>query len=225
MIIHNNVKIYSEARERYTRGRYGWRSDNHTRDSDRMLMFTTESRAQGESLLNLEHFKELGRVFNMRYLVIDRAKIQFVGHEHLELLKHAITKDAWNEAYKKENNDHGLDTSIDTTDLGGVLHVRAYNHGLMLKEQYGVYDLQEDRRIKNREDIIRRFWDYGFATWRGRPPTVAQLRWTGPRESLEHLTQLADQYWQHNNGRNDVAKKICSAYRSINRYAAWPGAW
>lgn len=225
MIQTENVKVYSEARERYTRSRYGWRSDSHTRDSDRMLMFTTESRAQEESLLNLEHFKILGRAYNMRYLVTNRVKIQFVGHDHLELVRQAIARDAWNEAYKKENNDRGLDTSIDTTNLGGVLHVRAYNHGLMLKEQYGVYDLQADCRIKNREDIIHRFWDYGFATWRGRPPTVAQLRWSGPRDHLEHLTTLADHYWRHDNGRNEVAKKICSAYRSINRYAAWPGAW
>lgn len=225
MIVKENVKTYSEARERYTRSRYGWRSDSHTRDSDRMLMFTTENRAQEESLLNLEHFKTLGRAYNMRYLVTNRVKIQFVGHDHLELVRQTIARDAWNEAYKKENHGHGMDMSIDATDSGSVLHVRAYNHGLMLKEQYGVYDLSEDRRVTNRKEIIQRFWDYGFATWRGRPPTVAQLRWSGPCESLTHLTKLADQYWKLDNGRNEVARKIVSAYRSINRYAAWPGAW
>ena len=225
MIVKENVKVYSEARERYTRSRYGWRSDSHTRDSDRMLMFTTERRAQEESLLNLEHFKTLARAYNMRYLVTNRVKIQFVGHDHLELVRQVIARDAWNEEYKKENHGHGMDMSIDTTDSGGVLHVRAYNHGLMLKEQYGVYDLGEDRKITNRKEIIQRFWDYGFAAWRGRPPTVAQLRWSGPREHLEDLTRLADRYWKYDNGRNEVAKKICSAYRSINRYAAWPGAW
>lgn len=225
MIQYQNVKTYADARERYTRERYGWRTDSHTRESDRMVMFTTESHAHEESVLNLEHFKVLGRAHNMRYLVVNRTKIQFVGHDHLELIRNAIARDSWCEDYKKEHSDRLPDMSTDVTELGGVLHVRAYNHGLLLKEHYGVYDLQEDQRIKNRETIIKRFWEYGFATWRGRPPTVAQLRWSGPRVHLEHLTTLADHYWRHDNGRNEVAKKICSAYRSINRYAAWPGAW
>jgi hypothetical protein len=226
MIQYQNVKAYADARERFTRERYGWRSDSHTRDSDRMVMFTTESRAQEESVLNLEHFKVLGRAHDMRYLVVTRTKIQFVGHDHLELILRAIARDPWCEEYKKEHHDRPPDMSTDTTPQGGVLHVRAYNHGLVLKEQYGVYDLEQDQRIKNREEIIRRFWDLGFATWRGRPPSVAQLRWSGPREHLEHLTKLADQYWNDQyRGRSEVAAKITSAYRSINRYAAWPGAW
>ncbi len=225
MIQYQNVKVYSDARERHRNDRYQWRSDGHTRESDRMVMFTTESHAQEESVLNLEHFKVLGRAHNMRYLVVNRTKLQFVGHNHLELIQRAVSRDAWCEDYKKEHSDRLPDMNIDVTDRGGVLHIRAYNHGLLLKEHYGVYDLQEDQRIKNREAIIERFWEYGFATWRGRPPTVSQLRWSGPRDHLEHLTTLADHYWRHDNGRNEVAKKICSAYRSINRYAAWPGAW
>ena len=225
MIQYQHVKPYSDARERFTRERYGWRTDSHTRESDRMVMFTIESYAKEESLLNLEHFKTLGRAHNMRYLVVNRSKLQFVGHDHLELIRHAITRDPWCESYRASHDDHVPDMRTDMTDQGGVLHIRVYDHGLLLKEQYGVYDLEHDQRIKNREEIIQRFWDYGFATWRGRPPTVAQLRWSGPRDHLEDLTRLADKYWKHDNGRNDVAKKICSAYRSINRYAAWPGAW
>ena len=225
MITFENVKAYTDARERYTRGRYGWRSDSHSQDSDRLLMFTTESHAQAESLQNFEHFREMGRAHDMRYLIVDRCKIQFLGHDHVEMIRHAVNREPWIKAYEQEH-DHGPSITTESTDLGGVVHIRAYNHGLMLKEQYGVHDLWENRRIKNREDIIRRFWDYGFATWRGRPPTVAQLRWTGEREHLEHLSQLADQYWSEQyRGRSEVARKLTSAYRSINRYAAWPGAW
>ena len=103
----------------------------------------------------------------------------------------SITKEPWYKDYKKEHT-HGGDFSVDQTDLGKVLHLRIYNHGLLLKEHHGVYDINEDVRVKNRESIIERFWEYGFATWRGRPPTVAQLRWSGPREHLEDLVVLAD---------------------------------
>jgi hypothetical protein len=78
--------------------------------------------------------------------------------------------------------------------------------------------------MTRREDIIRAFWSLGFATWRGRPYSIARLRWSGEREELEELTSLAGRYWR-NRSRSDVAKKIVSAHRSINRYAAWPGAW
>lgn len=226
MIHSEHIKPYSDARDRFTRKNYygGWRNETYTREHDRMVMFTTESRAQEESAMNLEHFKVLAREYNMRYLIVNRVKIQFLGTDHLELLRQSIRRDAWYEQYKKEH-DREPDISTDVTEIGGVLHLRAYNHGLMLKEQYGVYDLEKNRRIKNREEIIRSFWEYGFATWRGRPPSVAQLRWSGPREHLEDLTRLADRYWKYDNGRNEVARKIVSAYRSINRYAAWPGAW
>jgi hypothetical protein len=224
MIHLENVKTYADARERLATGRYSWRNDSHSQDSDRLIVFTTESRAQEESRLNLEHFCLLGKTYQQRYLVVSRARIQFVGHDHLELIKKSISKEAWYEQYQ-DRHAFGPTMYSDTTELGGVLHLRMYDHGIMLKDQYGVYDLYEDRRIRNREEIIRAFWDYGFATWRGRPPTVAQLRWSGPRKHLEHLTQMADYYWNINPNDSEVAKKICSAYRSINRYAAWPGAW
>ena len=224
MIQYANVRAFSAARERSCRDHYSYRSDGHTRDSDRLIMFTTENSAQEESAFNLEHFKILGRAFDVRYLVVSRVKIQFLSNKDPEPIRDSVIKEAWYQEYKKEHT-YGADMITDRTNLGAVLHLRAYNHGLFLKEQYGVYDLEEDRRIKNREEIIRRFWDHGFATWRGRPPTVAQLRWSGPREHLEDLTVLADRYWKHNNGRNEVAKKIVSAFRSINRYAAWPGSW
>ena len=224
MIISEHITPYSDARERHRNDRYQWRSDGYTREGDRLLMFTTEGRAQEESLLNLEHFKNLGRAFGARYFVVNRTKLQFVTEHDTAPISDSITKDPWYKDYKKEHT-HGGDFLVDRTDLGKVLHLRIYNHGLFLKEHHGVYDINEDVRVKNRESIIERFWEYGFATWRGRPPTVAQLRWSGPREHLEDLTGLAERYWKYDNGRNDVAKKIVSAYRSINRYAAWPGAW
>jgi hypothetical protein len=35
---------------------------------------------------------------------------------------------------------------------------------------------------------------------------------------------LAERHWNRRN-TSDVAKKLVSAWRSINRYAAWPGSW
>ena len=225
MMNNENVKVYNQAWERFSRRNYGWHNDHHTKDSDRLVMFTTEIQAQEESTCNLERLKIMGRAYNQRYLVINRQKFQFLGSDHLEPIRHAISRDPWYERYAKEHNDRAPDMITDVSGQGGVLHVRAYNHALVLKSHYGVYDLESGQRIRNRKDIIQRFWEYGFATWRGRPPTVASLRWSGPRPHLEHLAQLANQYFYVDSSKSEVARKLVSVYSSINRYAAWPGAW
>ena len=72
--------------------------------------------------------------------------------------------------------------------------------------------------------ILKLHMSHSSSHWRGRPPTVATIRWSGTREELEELTQLAERHGSRYN-RSDVAKKIWSAYNSISRYAAWPGTW
>jgi hypothetical protein len=67
-------------------------------------------------------------------------------------------------------------------------------------------------------------WALGFAAHRGRPLSIAKIRWTGSRQELELATQLAEQHWDRRR-TSDVARKLCSVFTSINRYAAWPGAW
>ena len=93
-----------------------------------------------------------------------------------------------------------------------------------MQEHQGIYDVATGRRLTNRREIIERMWALGFAAQRGRPLLIARVRWTGNRQELEHVTQLAQQYWDRRH-QSDMAKKMVSAFRSINRYAAWPGAW
>jgi hypothetical protein len=113
---------------------------------------------------------------------------------------------------------------MEATDRGSMTGFYSYRACLCLKEHEGVYDVQSGRRLTNRRDIIERMWALGFAANRGRPLAFAKLRWTGSREELELITELADRYWNRRY-ESEAAKKMVSAYTSINRYAAWPGAW
>jgi hypothetical protein len=99
-----------------------------------------------------------------------------------------------------------------------------YRASLCLREHQGVYDVATGRRLTNRREIIERMWRLGFAAQRGRPLSIARTRWTGNREELTEVADLAERHWNRRN-TSDVAKKLVSAWRSINRYAAWPGSW
>lgn len=218
------ISQYSEARYRLRGNRYGWRGSNHTRDSDRLVMFTVENRAREESDANLAYFMGLGQRHGAELMTANDHKIQFVSKRSLDDLKYEVENSQWYQ--DTQIDDHWRRTTIetDTTNDGQCVTVRWHRHNSLIPEHMGVYDLESSNRIKNREQIIRTFWAYGFATWRGRPPSVARIRWSGSREELE---ELADLYHRHRTRSyvSDVAKKITSAYRSISRYAAWPGAW
>ena len=220
-----HVEQYSQAQYRLRGNRYGWRGDTHTRDSDRLIMFTVEQSAKEESAINLEYFQDLGQRHGAEFMTANNNKIQFVSKRPMKWIRMEIEGSQWYKDLVQENEGWrrpGLESDI--TDRGECVTVRQHRHGWLIPENMGVYDLENSQRIKNRERIIRTFWDYGFATWRGRPPTVAQIRWSGSREELEELTDLYERHIQRSHV-SDVAKKMTSAYRSINRYAAWPGSW
>ncbi len=220
-----HIEKYSGARYRLRGNRYGWRGDTHTRETDRLVMFTVESHAREESAANLEYFLDLGIRHGAEFMAVNDMKIQYVSDCAMKWIRMEIEGSQWykdlidpNESWRRP----GLEA--DTTDRGECVTVRHHRHNWLIPEHMGVYDLQTQKRIKNRQQIIETFWDRGFATWRGRPPTVAKIRWSGSREELEELTDLYHRHSQRSYV-SDVAKKITSAYRSINRYAAWPGSW
>jgi hypothetical protein len=189
-------------------------------------MFTVESHAREESTANFEYLEDLGRRHGAELMVANDSKIQYVSERSIkDGIHYEIENSQWYRdlADTKEGWRRPM-IETDITDRGECVTVRFHHHSWLIPEHMGVYDLETEKRIKNREQIIRTFWDYGFATWRGRPPTVARIRWSGSREELEELSALYDRHrWR--SYVSDMAKKICSAYRSINRYAAWPGAW
>ena len=113
---------------------------------------------------------------------------------------------------------------VDSSEQGSFSEFYTYRPALCLRKHQGVYDVASGRRLTNRREIIERMWRLGFAAQRGRPLSMARTKWTGNREELQEIADLADRHWNRRN-TSEAAKKLVSVWRSINRYSAWPGSW
>ena len=230
MLRYEQIHEVAKARRRLAPGRrdrYAWRQDGRNPENDQLTLFTFETQALTESADNLEFLLATARAHGQRYVVLTDSKIQIAGDGPVYRVADRMAPSAWCQDFSEWLDEGRLTTAVpavEHTTRGGAAILQTWRHCFCLKEHQGVYEVSTGRRMTNREQIIRAFWDLGFATWRGRPPSIAKLRWSGEREELEELTALAGRYW-HNVYRTDVAKKIVSAHRSINRYAAWPGSW
>ena len=231
MLRYQHIYEVSGARRRlgnrtHRRDPYAWRQDGRNREADQLMLFTFETQSLADSANNLDFLLAQARGYNQRYVVLTDTKIQIAGEHDTEHVANAIAPREWQQDFAEwqEANHHGTPPAVEDTRHGSVVTLQSWRHCFCLKEHQGVYDVASCRRMTRREDIIRAFWDLGFATWRGRPYSIARLRWSGEREELEDLSDLARRY-RSAQYRSDVAKKITSAYRSINRYAAWPGSW
>jgi hypothetical protein len=230
MLKYETIYEVSGARRRLgprRRDPYAWRQDGRNRDADQLTLFTFETPALADSAHNLDFLLAQARGHDQRYVVLTDTKIQIAGEHDAEHVANAIAPRAWQRDFAgwMDANHSGYNTpTVEDTRHGSAVTLQTWRHCFCLKEHQGVYDVTTGQRMTRREDIIRAFWSLGFATRRGRPYSIARLRWSGEREELEELTALANRYW-NSQYRSDVAKKIVSAHRSINRYAAWPGAW
>lgn len=231
MLRYEHIYEVANARRRLGSGRrdrYAWRSDGRTRDADKFALFTFETQALADSADNLDFLLATARAHDQQYVVLTDSKVQIAGERFVNQVANPMAPPEWRRDFAEwldETSGYSAVTpATEQTTRGGVTTLQAWRHCFCLREHQGVYEVSTGRRMTNREQIIRAFWDLGFATWRGRPYSIAKLRWSGDREELEELTVLAGRYW-NNQYRSDVAKKIVSAHRSINRYAAWPGAW
>jgi hypothetical protein len=199
---------------------------DHTRDGDRLTLFTLESQAQQDSLENLQKVISVARAYGQDLVVAKTNLIQVAGPgQRSQEVADLIAPHEWRLDYQQwlDSNNHTA-PKFDASELGELCELRTWRPALIMREHQGVYDVATGKRLTARREIIERMWALGFAAQRGRPLAISKIRWTGTREELTHLTALTEQYWDRRH-LSDMAKKIVSAFRSINRYAAWPGAW
>lgn len=236
MIRYRNISAYMDARHRLSNRYYSsfWRAaeNNNTKETDRLVVFTTERDARLDSRDNLSAVIDRAREVGSMYVIAKPNLVQAVGHKNsyapreffgrkfFDELQEYVDEHDRQSWYMPSNNDH------QSSDRGyHTVSLRTYGHGTWITtEDQGFYDAADGRRITNRREQIEALWDLGFASRRGRPVHVAQERWCGSRTELELVEELAFQHWDRRN-ISEVAKKLVSAYTSINRYVAWPGAW
>lgn len=232
MLYYQDIYDMNQANERLKHDRYNsrWSDKAHSRDADLMYAFTYGPKAKEQSLANLEMCLRVARELEISTLVIKPQQIQVagdIGSGRHELAAKGLFPQQWLKQHEKWlDSSYPQRPQLQDTDQGESMEFYTWRRCLCLFEHQGVYDTATGERIKNRKAIIERFWSLGFATQRGRPPSIARLKYTGTREELQELNELADRYWTRGRRREtEMSKKIVSVYRSINRYAAWPGAW
>lgn len=226
------INDVNAARRHIKNDRYDslWHSKNEktTRESDQMLNFTFGLKAEQHSQENLQRCLEVAREYKQDLVVIKDNQIQ-IGSNTPSGRHRSVAKRLFSESWIEEHNKwldstNRIQPRFENSRHGEYMEFYTYRHCLFLTEHQGIYDVATGRRLTNRREIIERMWNMGFAAVRGRPLSLAKMRWTGEREELEEITELADRYWNRRS-QSDAAKKLVSVYRSINRYAAWPGAW
>jgi hypothetical protein len=227
-----NYQVIAEANavsERLRRDHYNraWGGDmDHTRDGDRLALFTLEPQAQRDSLENIQKVLNVARDHGQDLVVAKTNLIQVAGPgPRSQEMADLIAPQQWRLDYQQWlGSNNPSPPRFDASGLGELCELRTWRPALIMREHQGVYDVATGKRLTARREIIERMWALGFAAHRGRPLSIARQRWTGNRQELELTTQLAEQHWDRRR-TSEVAKKLCSVFTSINRYAAWPGAW
>jgi hypothetical protein len=231
MIQFRNIIAYMEARSRLRRNSY-WGYNQNTRDSDRLLAFTTERDARLESVANREFIMNQARALGAGIAIIKPEIVQLAGMPERVAHRRAFGNGTFDELelYAQEHDKGSYwipkETDSQVSDRGfHTTTLRAFGPGSWVThEDQGFYDAITGEKITNRREQIERLWDLGFASRRGRPVHVAQERWSGSREELEMLAEMAEQVWDRYH-TSEMARKMVAAYRGINKYVAWPGSW
>jgi len=228
MIKYQTISQANKTAQRLKRDTYhhSWGDQDHTRDGDRLTLFTVEPEALCHSEHNLKLVLNVASAYNQKLVVIKTNMIQVAGStDQHQQVGDLLFPEQWRKEHQTWLGSSGpVAPRCDHSDLGQMCEFYTWRPALVMPKHQGVYDAQTGQRITNRREIIDRMWALGFAAHRGRPLSIAKIRWTGSRQELELATQLAEQHWDRRR-TSDVARKLCSVFTSINRYAAWPGAW
>ena len=231
MLKYKTISEVNTIQERLRRNSYGgtyWREETHNRETDTLSLFTLSTEARRDSEHNFDLVMDTARHFGQDLVVIKPQQVQIAGagdgSVNQEIAKVLFSRPWLREYEKWIDTTHPMSPKLDQSEQGAVTEFYTYRPAMCLREQQGVYDVTTGQRLTNRRHIIERMWQLGFAAQRGRPLSMARTRWTGNREELTEIADLADRHWNRRN-TSEASKKLVSVWRSINRYSAWPGSW
>ena len=231
MLQYQTIYAVNQANYRLAvgkRDRYGWSGQNN-READTLTVFTLGQQANRESSENLDNLLKLGEKFQQSFVVFTDHKIQFLGAATTDVVSVSknLYSDEWREEFEQWGDNKGISRLrpyAERSSQGAVTQLLTWKRCFALAKHQGVYSVKSGKKITNRREIIQNFWDFGFAALRGRPLTVATIASVGERSDLEQITELAQIYY-HKRGFSEAAKKMVTNFTSLNRVAAWPGAW
>ena len=229
MLRYQTISAANQTQDRLRLNRYGhnyWREETHNREADVLAMFTLEPEATKHSEHNFALIMDTARHCQQDLVVFKPEQVQIAGtgdgsHAAADRLFPA----SWLREYEQWiDTTYPIGYRVDSSDQGSCSEFYTYRLAMCLRKHQGVYDVATGRRLTNRREIIERMWRLGFAAQRGRPLSIARTHWTGNREELTEIADLADRHWNRRN-TSEAAKKLVSVWRSLNRYSAWPGSW
>lgn len=234
MLKYENIAAWSRARSRLQH-RYSyatsWSRNDHDsqQDSDRLTLFATDLPSQRESQDNLDHLLHVANKTNAVGLILKPRLVQLFGYKDaidLNSIADQDWRDKWWTWWSDLNGSHSV-PQWQQHEFAEcyVVELQTYGPGYFCRShQVGVYQGQDGGKITARRQQIEFLWSQGLASRRGRPIHVASQRWSGSKQELTMLTQLASQH-KSRARQSEVSAKLVSAFNSINRYVAWPGAW
>lgn len=234
MLQYENIAAWSRAHSRLQhRHQYitGWNhdSDDERRDADKLTLFATDLISKRESQHNLAYLLDAAKKTGAVSVIVKPKIIQLSGYVNavdLDDIVGAAWRDRWWQWWSDVNSSYSVPTwqQHEWPDCY-VIELVTYGPGYFCRSpEVGVYRVDDGQKITNRHQQIELLWSQGLPSRRGRPIHIASRRWSGSRQELTLLTQLAHQH-QSTVRQSEVSAKIVSAYRAINRYVAWPGAW
>ena len=217
MLLYQNIHTVLAAQGRLGRKvdyEY-WPNQSHSRDADRMVVFTIGAKADADAASNLAYLLDLGRRHNCAYLMLDAHKVQFLAKQIQNNIEQEMVPSAWRKEYLAwcgKEYRLGLEFCIEDSGQGVLHYFLPVRRVFATKNTRGFYDIASGIKLTNRRKIIECIWEYGFTTRRGRPVSVGSIELSGStRQELEALRSKEPPYnWPR---------------KALSRYYTWPGAW
>jgi hypothetical protein len=221
-----DVSIYTKVTNRLKNGRY-YRNFEEERAGYQLQQFTVEKTAKQHSLENQKEILWRAQALFIPVVLLTPSTMQFIGNNNV-VADEIMTEEQIKAFDTSENHWSRSTWRSEVSDQGNEcleLNLNYENFALLPSEQ-GFFQCIDGKfiRIKNRHAQIKKLWDYGFASKRGRPLTVGRTSHSGTKTEILHLVDWLQKLRNINSG-SEIKFKIQQIYNTLNRHYAWPDHW
>lgn len=215
-----NLHHYGPAKVRLKSGRY-WRTSDHTPESDRMVILTSERAAHQDMEHNFQALSQELRRAGADYYIEGQKGLQVISGERQSTdVAEALDQyhEAWVESdpreYSRTNPSfcrceiNSLDRAVVYYSWHDIYHIPVF------------YDLNQARAITGKQRQIQLLWDLGWLSRLGSPAQVATEIY-GTREEIEMRDQVLGLAYAAP-GRSNLWQHVSKTYNGIDRWCNYP---